>query len=247
MEPLMRTQEQALDILTRNNFKTPPEKLRVWVGGATEEIFTAVGRNVALNLFDVIEPLNLLKTKENTVLDFGCGCGRVIQNLRALYPNCTYYGVDPDSSGIQWCQENLNDIGTFIKSSTRPPLNLNVQFDFIYATSVFTHLPEDLQFDWLTELTRITKVGGYLVLTTHGELLDNSVASLRDEEKKNFLEKGFWYRDSSYNPIGKDYYDVVWHTKEYVAKHWSKYFQIVKHIDKGINNHQDLILCKKIK
>jgi len=193
MEPLMRTQEQALDILTRNNFKTPPEKLRVWVGGATEEIFTAVGRNVALNLFDVIEPLNLLKTKENTVLDFGCGCGRVIQNLRALYPNCTYYGVDPDSSGIQWCQENLNDIGTFIKSSTRPPLNLNVQFDFIY------------------------------------------------------LEKGFWYRDSSYNPIGKDYYDVVWHTKEYVAKHWSKYFQIVKHIDKGINNHQDLILCKKIK
>src|SRR5438046_2874585 len=51
-----------------------------------------------------------------------------------------------------------------------PPLAFaNATFDLAYALSVFTHLPEAMQHDWMDELRRVVRPGGYLLLTTHGE------------------------------------------------------------------------------
>lgn len=235
----MRSYQTAVDILESVEIVSPPSELREWVGGQTREIFETVGKNVALNLFDVVEPLGILNSKDSAVLDFGCGCGRVARYFHALFPNTSYYGVDPDGRGIQWAQENLSHIGKFIQSKTRPPLNVDRNFDFVYATSVFTHLPENLQMNWLVELCRVTRSGGYLVLSTHGENI------IPEEMKAEFFSREFVYRDANYNLIGADYYDAVWHTKKYVKENWGKYFEIVKHIDQGINNHQDLVLCRK--
>jgi len=42
-----------------------------------------------------------------------------------------------------------------------PPMSYeDNMFDFVYSISIFTHLPEDMQFAWLQELQRITKPGG---------------------------------------------------------------------------------------
>lgn len=236
---MARTRKQAESIIESTAAKIPPNDLRVWVGGQTEEIFEGVARGVSLNIFDEIEPLGILNSKSSAILDFGCGCGRIARYLRALFPNPVYYGVDPDPRGIQWCRENLGNIGTFIQTKTRPPLELDRTFDFVYATSVFTHLDEQLQFDWLAELQRVTKPGGYLILTTHGE-------NIAPESIKSELSaKGFTYRDAKNNLIGSDYIDIVWHSTKYIQENWGKYFEIVKHIDRGINNHQDLILCRK--
>ena len=39
-------------------------------------------------------------------------------------------------------------------------------FDLVYAFSVFTHLPESIQFSWMRELSRVLKAGGYLAIST---------------------------------------------------------------------------------
>ncbi len=242
----MRTKEQALEIISNFKARIPPHNLRVWVGGQTEEVFEAAAKNVALDLFNVVEPLNILNSKNKTVLDFGCGCGRTFRYFHALYPKPKYHGVDPDLPGITWCQENLSDEGNFLRSSIRPPLEFpDNTFDFIYATSVFTHFPEDLQFLWLAELNRVTKSGGYLILTTHGENIINNITAIPENAREHFLSYGFWYRDMMNNQIGSDYLDTVWHTQKYVKEKWGQYFEIVDHIDKGINGHQDLVLCRK--
>ena len=58
----------------------------------------------------------------------------------------------------------------FRRESTRPPLAYCAgQFDFIYSLSVFTHMPETMQYAWVNELRRVLKPGGYLLVTTHGE------------------------------------------------------------------------------
>jgi SAM-dependent methyltransferase len=242
----MRSRQQAIEILNSIQVVSPPHELRLWVGGPNQEVFETVGKNVALNLFEAIESLNILNSSNFNVLDFGCGCGRVLRYFNALYPESQYYGVDPNFIGINWCQENLSNLGTFVKSSTRPPLPFDQIFDFVYATSVFTHLPEELQYLWLEELHRVTKPGAYLVISTHGENIKNNPNALTLEEKKVFEKLGYCYRDSNANLIGKDYYDMVWHSVSYVQNNWGKWFKIIKHIDRGINNHQDLILLQKI-
>ena len=110
--------------------------------------------------FDFARPASLL--------DFGCGCGRLLRVFARFADTCRLFGADPDRAAIDWCRENL-DYASFEVSDPKPPSPFaDGQFDGVYAYSVFTHLPEDLHRDWLEELRRITAPGGVVVLTTAG-------------------------------------------------------------------------------
>src|SRR5271166_136221 len=146
----------------------PPEDLRVRVhGNADLSSFEAVGKVVADDIYGAIYPT--LKLSEHShILDFGCGCGRVIRYFHKLCGNVFFYGTDIDKEAISWCESHLSEIGKFFTNKESPPLEFDDGFfDFIYSISIFTHLPEDMQFAWLEELRRVAKPGGYLLLTTH--------------------------------------------------------------------------------
>jgi SAM-dependent methyltransferase len=104
----------------------------------------------------------------HAILDFGCGCGRLIRHL-PKFTNAALFGCDYNPELVTWCAKNL-PIGTFTTNSLQPPLPYpDRSFDFIYARSVFTHLSEQGQAEWLQELARVMKPGGLLYLTMHGE------------------------------------------------------------------------------
>ena len=204
--------------------------------------FEKVGRITSLNMYAAINA-RVEFGKQCYILDFGCGCGRVMKYFHKLAFNSRLYGTDIDKEAIAWCQHHLAHIGEFIPNEALPPLPFDDDFfDFVYAISVFTHLPEDMQFAWLEELRRVTKPGGYLLLTTHGEEL---FPTAPEESKRQFREKGFHY---SVGP-GKEglpyFYQTSFHTRDYIYSRWSKFFEIKEIIKKGIVHHQDLILCRK--
>ena len=59
----------------------------------------------------------------NTILDFGCGCGRLIRSLRPLCdPWATIHGVDIDPAAIAWCKQNIAD-ASFSVNDEYPPLH----------------------------------------------------------------------------------------------------------------------------
>jgi predicted SAM-dependent methyltransferase len=58
------------------------------------------------------------------------------------------------------------------------------KFDFIYALSVFTHLPELDQLAWMDEFHRILRPGGYLLLSLHGAYY---LSILNERERQRFL------------------------------------------------------------
>ena len=52
------------------------------------------------------------------ILDWGCGCGRLIEVFNYLTKNKELYGCDIDSEAIGWCKDNLKNI----EFNTIPPL-----------------------------------------------------------------------------------------------------------------------------
>lgn len=221
----------------------PPEHLRKRVhGDEALSGFKYIGRKAALDIYSVAETL-LGSGGQQRILDFGCGCGRVIRHFHKLLPEDSLYGTDIDEEAISWCQEHLAQVGQFTTNGELPPLPFeNDFFDCVYSISVFTHLPEDMQFAWLEELRRISRPGTYLILTVLGEDLFQTAPEEGEIQRR---EKGFYYSTDPETEGLPDFYKITLHTDEYIHKHWSKFFKIEKIIKKGLANHQDLVLCKK--
>jgi ubiquinone/menaquinone biosynthesis C-methylase UbiE len=155
--------------------------------------------------------------------------------------NNQLHGCDIDNEAISWCQSNLQHIGEF--STNKPLPNLPYEddyFDIVYSISVFTHLPEDMQFEWLNELKRVTRKGGYLLLTTHGEHLAPK------RVQKTMQKHGFHYSVGDRTDGLPDFYQTTFHTDQYIKDHWQAYFDIIKIVKKGVHNHQDLVICRNV-
>ena len=222
---------------------SPPDALRQRVHGQADSIsFERSGKMVALHLHRAISP-RLTLTETSRILDFGCGCDRVMRHLRQLWGPCQFYGSDIDAEAITWCQNHLADAATFTVNDSHPPLSYpDDDFDCIYSISVFTHLPEAMQFAWLKELHRIAKPGSYLLLTTHGPQLFQAKSW---RHRWQFARRGFFYHVGPGTVGLPDFYQTSFHTETYIRKHWSQFFQIQHIIHRGIVNHQDLVICRK--
>jgi len=222
----------------------PPSHLRTRVHSEDISTYKSIGKAVAFDVHFAIESYGIDLAKDSRILDFGCGCGRVISWLIYLYEGSCFYGTDIDKEAISWCQNNISEIGDFSVNENIPPfIYPDDYFSCIYSISVFTHLPEDMQFEWLKELHRVTKKNGLLMLSIHGEqLFPDSYHKL----KKQFIENGFFYSIDQGTDGLPDFYQTTFHTEDYIKLKWSKFFKIVDIIKYGVANHQDLVICRKI-
>lgn len=242
--------QQTLSILYRGeNIPPPPPKhlqnrvVGGYVSGFIESGFTSVYPD----LTRALKPVGKELKDFESILDFGCGCGRAIRALATLLPDSKLYGTDIDDEAIAWLKANYSRFAEFSVAPHLPPtIYEDESFNFIYGISVLTHLPEDMQFQWLSELARITKPNGYLILTTHGE---NHYKAFVPEVLKIMDEKGFFYCDPGFN-YGKsvslpDFYQNAFHTHAYIEREWSKYFDVIEIQPLGIGGHQDTVLLQK--
>ena len=154
---------------------TPPRRLVGAIGGGG---FEEVGREFLAHFIS----LGGLEPRER-VLDVGCGSGRMAAPLTAYLTSGSYEGFDIVGDTVRWCQtritprfprfrfqksdvrsEVFNPRGSFLASEYRFPFE-DASFDFVFLTSVFTHmLPEDME-HYLSETARVLKVGGRCLIT----------------------------------------------------------------------------------
>lgn len=117
------------------------------------------------------------------ILDFGCGSSRILRHMDKNKFDLT--GSDYNEEAIEWCKRNISGI-KFILNGLTPPLDAKSDsFNFIYAISVFTHLSEEVQLQWLDELERVSVDNGCIMITLHGE---RHSSKLLPEELKKFRE-----------------------------------------------------------
>ena len=181
-----------------------------------------------------------LRTYTN-VLDFGCGCGRVTRFMPWRRDQIT--GVDVDAEAIDWCRKNLDEVARFKATNPMPPLPFDEnEFDLIFAGSVFTHLPADMEEAWLRELTRLLQPGGALVAS----LLGPSTLDPADQEGQSRLNRdGFYYKAGCKTEGLPDFYSVTFHTKSYVARTWTQSLELLLYHERGVVAYQDAVVLTK--
>jgi SAM-dependent methyltransferase len=104
-----------------------------------------------------------------TVLDFGCGCGRVARQWAGL--GLDLHGCDYNPELAGWCRDNLPFMETRVNMLEPPSPYEDETFDLVYAISILTHLTEPVGHRWMADWRRILKPGGLLLFTTHGDAL----------------------------------------------------------------------------
>lgn len=121
-----------------------------------------------LQWFPMLEEHGFNLRTVGTILDLGCGSARLLRHLRCL-EGVRLVGCDVNADCVNWCQENLPGI-EFYMNALEPPLSFAnaAEFDFVYAYSVFTHIPLAWQRPWLEEIKRILKPGGFFICTVCG-------------------------------------------------------------------------------
>ena len=147
----------------------PPDHLIfLTVGTRSVSHFISSGAKAHQNLTEFLAANGIVAWDFHKVLDFGCGCGRVIRHLGPSIQG-EINGSDYNHKLIEWCQDQL-PFGHYSVNGLSPPTAYeNNTFDLVYAFSVFTHLRDELQLQWVSELRRILKPGGFLVFSTHGQ------------------------------------------------------------------------------
>lgn len=177
-----------------------------------------------------------------SILDFGCGCGRIMRHWKTLSAP-SFHGTDYNPVLVNWCQENL----TFAEFKTNG-LSSNLgyedeKFDFIYAISVFTHLPEGLQHFWISELTRILRPSGFLLITVKGT---THLHQLTLKERQDFESGQLVVTRGEYsgtNVCG------AFHPEQYVRQSLAKNLTVADFVPGGAKDagYQNIFLLQKPK
>ncbi len=204
----------------------------------------------------------------HAVLDVGCGIGRIAVPLtRFLNEKGTYDGFDAVKSGIDWCNKNISAkhpnfhfqytglyTHLYNTSDTTDAINFvfpyeAAKFDFVFLTSVFTHLmPAEIE-NYITETGRVMKPGASCLISLYIVNCESEDLMIRKAAQINFpFNKGF-FRLSTLNTIDR----TIAYDEEWLLEKLSNSGLKMGSIQYGqwcgrkhFLDYQDLLICRKI-
>lgn len=206
LQPLLTTRNpvsQIVDLIgrtARGQHHLPP----IWLRDVGPSDFEATGQEFLRYFIE----LGGLQPAER-VLDIGCGSGRMALPLTSyLTAAGSYVGLDVTRDSIQWCRQQVtarfpnfqflhldlvnqryNPQGRLKAKDCVFPLGAT-RFDFIFLTSVFTHLLPDDTTQYLREIARLLQPQGRCLATFF----------LLSDTQQRLAAKGLNHIDFSYGP-----------------------------------------------
>lgn len=99
------------------------------------------------------------------VLDCGCGTGYSLAYFASRFASADYVGIDSDQGAIDYAASKYPSM----KFGVMNGLDLEfpaASFDIVLSFEVLEHLPKPEQLRYLSEMSRVLRPGGSLVLST---------------------------------------------------------------------------------
>lgn len=207
-------------------------------------------------------------TPKSHILDVGSGIGRMaVPYTKFLDINGVYDGFDIVKQGVDWCTNNItkrfpnfnfkwiplkNDLYNLSTNDGASKFVFPYKsdyYDFVFLTSVFTHmLPDDVQ-NYIKEIKRVLKNDGICFASFF--ILD------KESENSMFLKgsKAFKFNYGHYSVMDKTVKEAnVAYKKDYIFNLLQSQGLEITHFMRGywsgiapsgINEHQDTIIFKK--
>lgn len=205
---------------------------------------------------------------DDSVLDVGSGIGRMaVPFTRFLSDKGRYEGFDIVQQGVDWCQKNIssrfpnfhfrciplrNELYNLSTTESAAGLEFpyqDRQFDFVFLTSVFTHMmPEDLE-NYASQIARVLKPGKRCMASFF----------LLDQESREAMtrigHKNFPYHNGHYSLMDPSVREAnVAYEKEFIFELFqSQGFEIERYFrgswsgleSKELEEHQDVLVLKR--
>lgn len=207
-----------------------------------------------------------LRSGGKNVLDFGCGVARQLLHFTRHYPGNHYFACDVDDTSIAFIRRDYPTVESYTNRFHPPLAYDDATFDMVYSVSIFSHLDPQDHGAWLDELSRVTRPGGHLFLTTEGYSALKSLAHAfrRDEATLSDLlgREGVLYTEyeawkshvdhqqtlriaSSLIGVDGSYGNTVL-SPTFIRDAWSRGELSVVQVIEGIIDHrQDLVVLRK--
>lgn len=172
-------------------------------------------------------------------LDFGSGYGRATRFFLEALP-CQNIWVSDILQGAVDFQASYFGVHAF--ASTQEPHDLHVdrKFDYVFAASLFSHLPEKTLGSWLGRLYELVEEGGLLVAS----VLDRSLFDAGEEEASEMI----FLPESESRVLDGNQYGTTYVSEEWMREviHQRLHGPLSVHrIPVGLCAHQDLYLMAK--
>ena len=108
----------------------------------------------------LLGPITDTDNKGKKALDFGCGKGRNVQNLKQFGFE-RIDGVDISAANINYCKTRFSDYTFYENNGVDLKDIQDSEYDFVMSTIVFQHIPVfDVRHQLLRELYRVMKEDG---------------------------------------------------------------------------------------
>lgn len=172
-----------------------------------------------------------------SVIDFGCGYGRITRWLATVMAAGNVTACDVQEEAVRWCEREFGVCGLVACADIAPtPFG---HYDLLFACSVLTHLSPRRIDAFLRTLPQIIRSGGVVVLSgkdhetagtahqTHQYLAAGTVLRALDQDGCYFHPYPH-YRDQD---IGDTYFTPEWLASRVVAQALD--FRIVHHQPAG--------------